>query len=103
MIYTVIGVFFVMLFGIEIGYEVLWLGDGGGWQEIEKLQGSPVRFNLSGHVIPVTEVEYSEIGIAPAEHDLPVGELNDPVIYKCVVFMAVTSVCKEIFLVINGK
>ena len=59
-----------MLFGIEIGYEVLWMGDGGGWQEIEeeKLQGNPVKFNLTGHIIPVTEVEYSEVGIPPAKH-----------------------------------
>lgn len=96
MIYTVIGVFFVMLFGIGIGYEVLWLGDGGGWQEVEeeKLQGSPVKFNLTGHIIPVTEVEYSEVGIAPAKHDLPVGELSDPVIYNCVAFMAVICLCE---------
>lgn len=94
MIYTVIGVFFIMLFGIGIGYEVLWLGDGGGWQEVEALQGSPVKFNLSGHIIPVTEIEYSDVGIAPAKHDLPVGELNDPVVYRCIVFMAVTCVCE---------
>lgn len=99
MVYTVIGVLFVMLFGIDIGYQVLWLGDGGGWQEVEALQGSPVKFNLSGHIIPVTEVEYSEIGIAPAKHDLPVGELNDPVVYRCVVFMAVISICK--FQILN--
>lgn len=94
MIYTVVGVFFVMLFGIGIGYEVLLVGDGGGWQESEELQGSPVRFNLSGHIIPVTELEYSEIGIAPAKHDLPIGELNDPVVYKCVAFMAAICICK---------
>lgn len=94
MVYTVIGVLFVMLFGIGIGYEVLWLGDGGGWQEVEELQGSPVKFNLSGHAIPVTEVEYAEIGIEPAKHDLPVGEVNDPVVYRCVAFMAVICICK---------
>lgn len=82
-----------MLFGIGIGYEVLWIGDGGGWQEVEELRGSPVKFNLSGHIIPVTEVEYSDVGIAPAKHDLPVGELNDPVVYRCVAFMAVICVC----------
>lgn len=93
MVYTVIGVAYLMLFGIEIGYEVLWLGDGGGWQEVEQLKGSLVRFNLSGHAIPVTEVEYSD-DLLPAEHDLPIGELNDPVVYKCIVFMAVICICK---------
>lgn len=99
MVYTVTGVAFVMLFGIGIGYEVLWLGDGGGWQEIEELRGSPVKFNLSGHAIPVTEMEYSEIGLAPAQHDLPVGELDDKTIYRCIVFMAVICVCK--FYILN--
>ena len=94
MVYTVTGVAFIMIFGIGIGYEVLWLGDGGGWQEVEELRGSPVKMNLSGHIIPVTEVEYSETGIAPAKHDLPIGELNDPFVYKCVVFMAVICICK---------
>lgn len=94
MIYTVIGVVFIMLFGIGIGYEVLWIGDGGGWQEVEELRGSPVKFNLTGHIVPVTEVEYAEVGLAPAKHDLPVGELNDPVIYRCVAFMAVICVCE---------
>lgn len=89
-----LGVTFVMMFGIGIGYEVLWLGDGGGWQESEELQGSPIKYNLSGHIILVTEVEYSDLGIAPAKHDLPVGELNDPIIYKCIVFMAVICICK---------
>jgi palmitoyltransferase len=95
MIYTVVGVIFVMLFGIDIGYQVLWLGDGGGWQEVEELRGSPVKFNLSGHIIPVTEVEYAEIGIAPAKHDdLPVGALDDPTTYRCVAYMAVISIGK---------
>jgi palmitoyltransferase len=100
MIYTVSGVIFVMLFGIDIGYQVLWLGDGGGWEEIEELRGSPVKFNLSGHIIPVTEIEYSEIGIAPVQHDLPsaVGELENPIIYRCVAFMAVISVGKLRYL-----
>lgn len=100
MVYTVIGVVFVSLFGIGIGYQVLWIGDGGGWQEVpsEELRGSPVKFNLSGHIVPVTEVEYSEIGIAPAKHDLPIGEPDDPLVYRCIAFMAVISICKIIKL-----
>jgi len=99
MVYTTVGVFFIMLFGIGIGYEVLWLGDSGGWQETERLVGSPVHFNLTGHAIPVTEInEYSD-DVTPAQHDLPVGELNDPIIYKAVSFMAVICICelRELF------
>lgn len=95
MVYTTLGVLFIMLFGIGIGYEVLWLGDGVGWQEDEKLQGSPVTFNLSGHVIPVTEMnEYSD-ELAPAKHDLPIpSEFNDPIKYRAIVFMAMICICK---------
>lgn len=95
MVYTTLGVLFIMLFGIGIGYEVLWLGEGVGWQEDEKLQGSPVTFNLSGHVIPVTEMnEYSD-ELAPAKHDLPVpSEFNDPIKYRAIIFMAMICICK---------
>lgn len=102
MVYTVIGVTFVMLFGIGIGYEVLWVGDGGGWQEVEGLQGSPVRFNLTGHVIPVTEIEYSDVGIEPAKHELPIGSLDDPVVYRCIVFMAVICICEQFLIFLRS-
>lgn len=53
MLYTALGTLFILLFGIEIGYNALWLGDGEGWSETEPLEGHPIRFNLSGHIIPV--------------------------------------------------
>lgn len=53
MVYTTIGTLFIILFGAEIGYNALWLGDGEGWLETEPLEGHPIRFNLSGHIIPV--------------------------------------------------
>ncbi|CAO1431493.1 unnamed protein product [Diamesa serratosioi] len=101
MVYTTLGVLFIMLFGIGIGYEVLWLGDGVGWQEDEKLQGSPVTFNLSGHVIPVTEMnEYSD-ELAPAKHDLPIpSEFNDPIKYRAIVFMAM--ICISVFIALGA-
>lgn len=53
MLYTTVGVLFIIVFGFELGYNVLIVGDGEGWNEIEPLHGHPVRFNLSGHIIPV--------------------------------------------------
>lgn len=56
MVYTTIGTLFIILFGAEIGYNALWLGDGEGWLETEPLEGHPIRFNLSGHIIPVVNL-----------------------------------------------
>lgn len=53
MIYTTIGTLFIIVFGIGIAYNVWWLGDGEGWNETVPLEGHPVRFNLTGHIIPV--------------------------------------------------
>lgn len=98
MAYTVIGVIFIITFGIEIGYDVLWLGDGGGWEEKEheKPQGSLVRYNLTGHLIPITEVDYEALGISPASHNLPVSELSDLNIYHACCYVAVIIVGKQL-------
>lgn len=91
MAYTVAGVFFIIIFGIRIGFDVLWLGNVA-WQENEHLKGALVRYNLTGHIYLVTEADYESIGITPANHNLPVTELNDPMIYRAVSFMAVILV-----------
>lgn len=52
MLYTVIGSFFLVLFGMEIAYNFVWLSEGEGWTEIEPLEGHPVMYNLTGHIIP---------------------------------------------------
>lgn len=57
MFYTVLGTLFLIIFGIEIGINALFLGDGEGWLETEPLEGHPIRFNLSGHIIPVVCIE----------------------------------------------
>lgn len=95
MVYTAIGTLFIMVFGIEIGYNALLTDEG--WKETEPLQGSPVKFNLTGHVIPVTDInEYSDDGIIPAEHDLPVPHEfgNNPAKHRAIIFMAFINVCK---------
>lgn len=62
MLYTSIGVLFIIVFGFELGYNVLIVGDGEGWNEIEPLHGHPVRFNLSGHIIPVVCISLVSLG-----------------------------------------
>jgi palmitoyltransferase len=114
MVYTSVGCLFIIIFGIEIGLNAMFWGDGEGWNEVEKLEGSPVRFNLSGHIIPVVSLcnlcerekvyfhisqqtemnDYEEMGIKPAEHDLPIP--NDHSVnskkHKAIIFMAFTCV-----------
>lgn len=52
MLYTVLGSLFLICFGFEIAYNVLWLSDDA-WTENEPLEGHPVTYNLSGHIVPI--------------------------------------------------
>lgn len=95
MLYTTIGVLFIIIFGFELGYSVLIVGDGEGWDETEPLHGHPVRFNLSGHIIPVTEMnDYVDDGLAPAHHDLPVPQeySSNAAKHRAIIFMALINV-----------
>lgn len=51
MAYMVVGVLFVILFGIDIGYTAFW-STAEDLDEPE-LIGHPVKFNKSGALIPV--------------------------------------------------
>lgn len=53
MLYTAIGSLFLIIFGVEIAYHIVWLGPEDGWVEVEPLHGHPVKYNLTGHIIPV--------------------------------------------------
>lgn len=98
MAYTSIGVIFIAVFGIKIGYEALWLySDDEAWSETEneKLVGHPVRFNSTGHVIAVPEMnDYEHDGIFPRDHHLPDAQI--PVFTaaerRMVLFMALTCI-----------
>lgn len=48
MVYTVIGSLFLIVFGVEIAYNYVWLD-----LEDPPLEGHPVTFNSTGHMIPV--------------------------------------------------
>lgn len=96
MVYTAIGSLFIIIFGIEIGYRSIWLGEGDGWLETEPLLGHPVRFNLSGHIIPVDEMnEYGgDDGLIPVQHNLPEPHVipNSAAKHRAIIFMALINV-----------
>lgn len=56
MAYTTLGTLFLIVFGIEIAFNAVFTGDGDGWLETEPLEGHPIRFNLSGHIVAVVNV-----------------------------------------------
>ncbi|XP_016989803.2 palmitoyltransferase ZDHHC16 [Drosophila rhopaloa] len=97
MMYTTLGCLFLILFGLEIGHKYLWLDHGEAWTEIEPLEGQPVKYNLSGHIIPVTHPhEYDEFMLPPAVHNLPtpIVDTDGPSTgrRRAVWFMAFTNV-----------
>ncbi|XP_037955971.1 palmitoyltransferase ZDHHC16-like [Teleopsis dalmanni] len=97
MAYTTIGCLFLIVFGFEIGYNYLWLEHGDNWIETEPLIGQPVKFNLSGHIIPVTHGnEYDDEILLPAEHNLPTPTFNElsvtPEKRRALMFMAFVNV-----------
>lgn len=56
MVYTIVGCFFLAAFGLDIFFKIYWL-EQENWTESEPLEGQPVKFNLSGHIIPVVRVQ----------------------------------------------
>ncbi|XP_054747918.1 palmitoyltransferase ZDHHC16A [Anastrepha obliqua] len=97
MAYTSIGCLFLIVFGFEIGYNHLWLDHSDSWVESEPLEGQPVKFNLSGHIIPVTHAhEYDEELLLPAKHTLPTPPTSEDSAFsvgkrRALVFMTVTN------------
>lgn len=57
MMYTVVGSLFLICFGVEIAYNVIWLSDEDEWTETEPLEGHPVTYNITGHIIPIVSRE----------------------------------------------
>lgn len=55
MLYTVIGSLFLILFGVGIAYDLLWMEDDE-WIEDERLEGHPIMYNLTGHIVPVVSL-----------------------------------------------
>lgn len=101
MAYMVAGVAFVIIAGLDLGYQVLWVNDTGGLtqENYPDLIGHPVRMNQSGVLVPVQEIVEYDSENSPREHDLPIPIITEaqritahPWKRKAVVFMAVTCV-----------
>lgn len=57
MLYTVIGSIFLIIFGLELAYNILWIGEGDGWIESEPLVGHPITYNLTGHIVAIVSTK----------------------------------------------
>ncbi|GLV39373.1 uncharacterized protein CBL_13250 [Carabus blaptoides fortunei] len=90
MVYMVIGVAFVIIFGFDLAYEALWLAPIDG-DDLE-LEGHPVKFNKSGALIPVTEV----IILNSAEHLSTASNVTDNTVIppwkrRAIIYMALIN------------
>lgn len=56
------GSLFLIVFGVEIAYSVLWVNDEE-WTESEPLEGHSVTYNSTGHIIPIVSHLKVEIEI----------------------------------------
>ncbi|CAG4929542.1 unnamed protein product [Parnassius apollo] len=101
MVFMVAGVIFLIVAGIEIGYQVILLNDTSDitHNEDPELIGHPVRMNSMGVLEPVKViVEYDSFNI-PREHNLPIPVVSElqlisrhPWKRKAVIFMAITCI-----------
>lgn len=48
-----------------------------------------MRYNLTGHLIPITEADYESLGILPVSHNLPISELSDQNVYRACCYVAI--------------
>ncbi|CAF4744520.1 unnamed protein product [Pieris macdunnoughi] len=109
MVYMVAGICFLIIFGIDIGYQVLWVYDGDSTpiKDEPDLFGHPLKLNKSGVLVPVKDIpEYDSINF-PREHILPTPEITqldlisaDPWKRKAIIFMAIT--CLSVLLALGS-
>lgn len=101
MVYMVAGVTFVIVAGIDLGYQVLWVNDTGGIipNNDPDLIGHPLRMNQSGILVPVKVIDEYDSEHFPREHDLTVPPFTEaqritahPWKRKAVLFMAIICV-----------
>ncbi|XP_032527029.2 palmitoyltransferase ZDHHC16 [Danaus plexippus] len=79
MVYMVMGVTFLIVAGIDLGYQVLWVNDTGGLisENDPDLIGHPVRMNQSGVLVPVQVIaEYDSVNF-PRNHILPTPVITE--------------------------
>ncbi|XP_055317033.1 palmitoyltransferase ZDHHC16 [Sitodiplosis mosellana] len=99
MLYTVIGSLFLIMFGVEIAYNVLWLADDEEWSETEPLEGHPITYNLTGHIVPISEMnEYRDIETTNEAFEQSEANLYRIFMRRSLTFMAFINVAVVIAL-----
>lgn len=96
MAYMVIGVFFVIVFGYDIGYTAIFLTPTDDGEE--ELIGHPVKFNKSGVLIPVTESPYLDSHFLEDHQNQT--ELMNPWKRRAIIYMALIN-C-GVFVALGG-
>lgn len=98
MVYMVAGVVFVMLAGVELAYETLWLSSDDS--DEPELEGHPVKFNKTGALIPVTDILYLDSSLL-VEEDLNQNYENiQPWRKRAILYMALINV--GVFVALGG-
>ncbi|XP_038216863.1 palmitoyltransferase ZDHHC16B isoform X2 [Zerene cesonia] len=109
MAYMVAGVTFIIVFGIDIGYVVIWINDpdAATLKDDPELIGHPLRMNQSGVLVPVKDILEYDSENFPREHILPTPLITeaqlisaDPWKRKAVFFVAVA--CIAVFIALGG-
>ncbi|KAJ8976557.1 hypothetical protein NQ317_014210 [Molorchus minor] len=85
MVYMVLGVLFIIIFGFDIAYTAIMLSPSES--DEPELQGHPVKINKTGAIIPVMDVEYLEHVIIE-EHDT---EYVNPWRRRAIIYMALIN------------
>ncbi|XP_044741783.1 palmitoyltransferase ZDHHC16B [Chrysoperla carnea] len=60
MVYTVIGVLFIIICGFSIGVEALWENTPDS-DSIDELEGHPIQINQTGHIIRMNEIPMPDV------------------------------------------
>ncbi|XP_045509392.1 palmitoyltransferase ZDHHC16B [Colias croceus] len=109
MAYMVAGVTFVIVFGLDIGYVVIWINDPDAvtLKDEPELIGHPLRLNQSGVLVPVKDILEYDSENSPREHILPTPLITeaqlisaDPWKRKAVIFVAVA--CIAVFIALGA-
>ncbi|XP_039763551.1 palmitoyltransferase ZDHHC16B isoform X1 [Pararge aegeria] len=108
MAYMVTGVTFLIVAGLDLGYQVLWINDNGGLTNEDEpdLIGHPVRLNQSGVFVPGQFIAEYDAENVPRRHNLPIIIITEAqritasgAKRKAVVFMVI--MCLSVFFALG--
>ncbi|CAH1103090.1 unnamed protein product [Psylliodes chrysocephalus] len=86
MVYMVVGVLFIICCGFDIAYTAIFLTSVDS--DEPELEGHPVKFNQTGALIPVTDIEYLDTSLLDDE---PNEEYISPWRRRAIVYMTLIN------------